>query len=79
LYDNYILFFLPQIAKNWVSSSKDLDVPIKGNDDIPRVSAGHHQHEYTSFSCIDSVFKFLEQKYNDLKQNPAAKKQKTDL
>ncbi|KAM7364712.1 FAM172 family protein homolog CG10038 [Cochliomyia hominivorax] len=51
---------------NWVSSSKPLDTEIKtSKDDIKMVSAGHSKHEWTSYSAFESVFKYLEQKYDE--------------
>jgi hypothetical protein len=70
---------LKAIACNWVSSSQPLDTKLGGSG-IPKVSAGHPQHEWTSASAIDSVFKFLEEKYEAVKTTtPASKKIKTDL
>lgn len=32
-------------------------------NDIPRYSAGHADHEWTSWACIDAMFPYLEEKY----------------
>ncbi|KAJ0175310.1 hypothetical protein K1T71_009451 [Dendrolimus kikuchii] len=55
--------FLKEVSKNWISSKSALDSPMKTPDfEIARVSAGHERHEMTSHSCIESVFKFIDQK-----------------
>ncbi|XP_045450293.1 FAM172 family protein homolog CG10038 [Melitaea cinxia] len=57
---------LKKVTKNWVSSSAPLDSPVKTPDsDVCRVSAGHPKHEMTSSSCIDSVFKFFDEKLKE--------------
>ncbi|XP_034943131.1 FAM172 family protein homolog CG10038 isoform X2 [Chelonus insularis] len=57
--------YLVQVARNWVSSDKPLDSSVDcASDDVPCVSAGHPVHEMTSSSCIDSLFKFLEDRYH---------------
>ncbi|XP_047029058.1 FAM172 family protein homolog CG10038 [Helicoverpa zea] len=54
---------MQEAARNWISSQSPLDTPMKTPDyDIPRVSAGHQKHEMTSYSCMESVFKFIEEK-----------------
>ncbi|XP_063368131.1 cotranscriptional regulator ARB2A [Cydia amplana] len=55
--------YVTQTATNWISSNKPLDTPMptrKG--EIPMVSAGHPKHEMTSYSCMDSVFNFFDEK-----------------
>ncbi|KAK0181489.1 hypothetical protein PV327_003769 [Microctonus hyperodae] len=55
---------LIQVARNWVASELPLDTTVDcASDDVPCVSAGHPVHEMTSWSCIESLFKFLEQRY----------------
>ncbi|XP_008552885.1 FAM172 family protein homolog CG10038 [Microplitis demolitor] len=55
-----------QVSKNWVSSEQPLDTPVDcASDDVPCVSAGHPVHEMTSWSCIESLFKFLEERYHN--------------
>ncbi|CAH2087242.1 unnamed protein product [Euphydryas editha] len=57
---------LNKIARNWVSSTALLDSPMKSPEsDVYRVSAGHTKHEMTSSSCMDSVFKFFEEKLKE--------------
>uniref|UniRef100_W8B7Y2 UPF0528 protein CG10038 n=1 Tax=Ceratitis capitata TaxID=7213 RepID=W8B7Y2_CERCA len=52
------------IACNWVSGSAPLDTEIyTGEGEMRSVSAGHPKHEWTSYSAFESVFKFLEDKY----------------
>ncbi|XP_026749981.2 FAM172 family protein homolog CG10038 [Galleria mellonella] len=52
-----------EISRNWISSAAPLDTPMNTPDfDCARVSAGHPKHEMTSYACIDSVFKFFEEK-----------------
>lgn len=46
---------------NWAQSKLPLDTPMPGaKSDCLNVSAGHPIHEWTSSSCITSVFRFLE-------------------
>jgi pimeloyl-ACP methyl ester carboxylesterase len=71
------------IGINFVASSDKLGTEQHNYEgDIKRVSAGHSKHEWTSYSCIEALFEFLQEKYkifNDLKDNSAAnKKQKTE-
>lgn len=55
--------YMKKTAKNWISSSEPLDTPMKTPEyDIVRVSAGNLKHEMTSYSCIESVFKFIEER-----------------
>lgn len=65
-FSNYkVTPFLKEVAKNWVSSKEPLDKAIKTPDtDITRVSAGHQKHEMTSHSCMNSVFTYIEEKFN---------------
>uniref|UniRef100_A0A336LLT8 CSON001860 protein n=1 Tax=Culicoides sonorensis TaxID=179676 RepID=A0A336LLT8_CULSO len=73
--------YLQEISRNWVTSSEPLDTPMKTRtNDVPCFSAGHNKHEYTSWSCIQALFKFFAtqyEKHTDL-ENPS-KKVKTDL
>ncbi|XP_043276836.1 FAM172 family protein homolog CG10038 [Venturia canescens] len=56
-----------KITKNWVTSDKPLDTPEKtSSDDVECVSAGTSVHEMTSWSSIESVFRFLEQRYRSV-------------
>ncbi|KAI8118229.1 UPF0528 protein [Lucilia cuprina] len=65
---------------NWVSSNKPLDTEIKtAKDDIKMVSAGHSKHEWTSYSAFESVFKYLENKYEEfISDEHKCKKPKVD-
>ncbi|CAG9790772.1 unnamed protein product [Diatraea saccharalis] len=55
--------FMKEISRNWISSSEPLDTPMKTPEfDCHRVSAGHPKHEMSSCACIDSAFKFIEEK-----------------
>ncbi|XP_053611254.1 FAM172 family protein homolog CG10038 [Plodia interpunctella] len=52
-----------EISQNWISSSAAVDTPMNTPEfDCLRVSAGHPKHEMTSYACMDSVFKFIEDK-----------------
>ncbi|CAK1542371.1 unnamed protein product [Leptosia nina] len=54
---------LKRISTNWVSNSAQVDTPLKTPEfEITRLSAGHPQHEMTSYSCISSVFKFVDER-----------------
>ncbi|XP_017143128.1 FAM172 family protein homolog CG10038 isoform X1 [Drosophila miranda] len=56
--------YLQEVTCDWVTSNSPLDTPISSTrDKIRRVSAGHTKHEWTSYSAMDSVFKFFEEKY----------------
>ncbi|XP_030568158.1 FAM172 family protein homolog CG10038 isoform X2 [Drosophila novamexicana] len=58
-------YFL-DVTCNWVSSNEPLDTDLTQGDaaeNITCVSAGHPEHEWTSYSAIESVFKFLEKKF----------------
>ncbi|XP_033224993.1 FAM172 family protein homolog CG10038 isoform X2 [Belonocnema kinseyi] len=53
-----------KVARNWVSSEKPLDTPeLSLSGDIERVSSGHSVHEMTSWSCIESLFKYIDNQY----------------
>lgn len=79
-----------QIGRNWVTSKEPLDTPLVLNDqrDVPRYSAGHIKHEFTSWSCQTALFEFFEKQHDafgtaDTDANSEvptpAKKHKTDL
>ncbi|XP_073960487.1 cotranscriptional regulator ARB2A isoform X3 [Choristoneura fumiferana] len=58
-----IMDYVRQNAKNWISSNEPLDTPMPTQkQEIPMVSAGHPKHEMTSYACMNSVFKFFEEK-----------------
>lgn len=54
---------LSKIGRNWVSSTDPLDSPLPEQPgEIQCVSAGIAKHELTSWYCIGSLFKFLEER-----------------
>ncbi|XP_073989562.1 FAM172 family protein homolog CG10038 isoform X2 [Rhodnius prolixus] len=54
---------LAKIGRNWVSSSDVLDSPLpEQTGEIQCVSAGISKHELTSWSCMDSLFSFIEER-----------------
>lgn len=59
----HVTHFIQKRARNWVTSQKPLDTPVRKRDgDCLCVSAGHDTHEYTSGSAIESVFRYLNHK-----------------
>eukprot|EP00092_Neocalanus_flemingeri_P087826 GFUD01110896.1.p1 GENE.GFUD01110896.1~~GFUD01110896.1.p1 ORF type:complete len:372 (-),score=143.23 GFUD01110896.1:60-1175(-) len=60
---------LEKIGKNYVGSDLELGVPVKnlfgGTGGIPRFSAGHEQHEWTSWSAMEEIFKDMEKAGKD--------------
>nr|CAD7258005.1 unnamed protein product [Timema shepardi] len=59
-----VIEFLQKVGRNWVAHDEPLDAPVKAPaDEITRVSAGHIQHEMTSWSCMESLFTFLQERY----------------
>jgi len=53
-------------ARNYVTSNKPLGTSLNKmswSSDIPRFSAGHNDHKWTSWAAIDAVFPYLEEKY----------------
>lgn len=70
-----LLEFLHGIGRNFVSSQKPLNEQLSEKvDDIPRFSAGHVKHEWTSYSCRDALFEFLEGKHEEFMGGNASKK-----
>lgn len=67
------------IGVNFVTSNKPLNTVLQSrNGDMELRSAGHHKHEMTSWSCIEALFNFIKEKYeNDGSQS--SKKQKIEL
>lgn len=64
--------FFQEKSRNWVSSDEPLDTEISSRFcSTPKVSAGHSQHEMTSFSSMNSIFSFLKQKYEEMTKNQA--------
>ncbi|XP_017040989.1 LOW QUALITY PROTEIN: FAM172 family protein homolog CG10038 [Drosophila ficusphila] len=56
--------YLCDVTCDWVASNSPLDTPVsQSKNGIRKISAGHTKHEWTSYSAIDSVFKFIEEKY----------------
>ncbi|KAK3919597.1 Cotranscriptional regulator FAM172A [Frankliniella fusca] len=57
--------YLYKVGRNWVSSAEPLDKILEDDpkSDITAVSAGHKKHEMTSWSCKDSLFKYLQECY----------------
>ncbi|KAH8268435.1 hypothetical protein KR026_007103 [Drosophila bipectinata] len=56
--------YISEVACDWVTSKTPLGTPVlttKGS--IRKVSAGHTKHEWTSYTAIDSIFKYMEKKY----------------
>nr|CAD7463057.1 unnamed protein product [Timema tahoe] len=59
-----VIEFLQKAGRNWVAHDEPLDTPVKAPaNEITRVSAGHIQHEMTSWSCMESLFTFLQERY----------------
>lgn len=76
---------LKDIGINFVSSSDPVgeDQRSYGDNDIKRVSAGHPKHEFTSWACIESLFEFVDKKYEAFANaatsgSPPAKKTKSE-
>ncbi|XP_053695678.1 FAM172 family protein homolog CG10038 isoform X1 [Sabethes cyaneus] len=74
---------LIEIGRNWVTSKEPLDTTLTiSKHDLPRYSAGHIKHEMTSYSCMDALFKFFEQRYEQFARKdagPDSKKPKSEL
>ena len=54
---------LEEIGKNYVGSDLEVGTPVEkmfGANDIPRYSAGHEKHEWTSWSAMKEIFKDME-------------------
>lgn len=79
-----------RIVRNYVASDLPLNEPVASRNSrrggsensVPLLSAGHQQHEYTSWSSIDVLFEFLEKQYRDGEvgnRDSAAKRSRTDL
>lgn len=66
-----------EIGVNFVTSDKPVNTILKSYDGNMQLrSAGHHKHEMTSWSCIDSLFEFLNQRYEEERGSTKIKKQK---
>lgn len=78
---------LIEIGRNWAASSEPLDTTLTvTKNDLPRFSAGHTKHEMTSYACMDALFKFFEQRYEQFQggassdsAEPDSKKSKNEL
>lgn len=81
---------LIEIGRNWAASSEPLDTTLTvTKNDLPRFSAGHTKHEMTSYACMDALFKFFEQRYEQFQgaaetassdsAEPDSKKAKNEL
>lgn len=62
--------FLYDYTQNWVTSALPVDTPIaqstsNANRDFPKVSAGHTEHEWTSYTAMDPIFDFLDRKFEE--------------
>ena len=54
---------LEEIGKNYVGTDLEVGTPVEkmfGANDIPRYSAGHEKHEWTSWSAMKEIFKDME-------------------
>eukprot|EP00088_Acartia_fossae_P026321 TRINITY_DN2713_c0_g1_i18.p1 TRINITY_DN2713_c0_g1~~TRINITY_DN2713_c0_g1_i18.p1 ORF type:complete len:341 (-),score=75.48 TRINITY_DN2713_c0_g1_i18:147-1169(-) len=56
---------LVKISKNYVTSEKPVATLIKSSsNDVARYSAGHKVHEWTSWSCQDTIFQQIKSTLN---------------
>jgi len=66
--DKQVDIKLVKIGKNYVGSELELGAEVKnmfgGKDGIPRVSAGHEKHEWTSWSAMQEIFKDMDKAGN---------------
>jgi len=55
---------LVEIGKNYVATDLEVGTPVENmftpKNDIPRFSAGHQKHEWTSWSAMENIFKDME-------------------
>lgn len=54
------------VACNWASSKEPVDTNLREGDtgdDFRLVSAGHPEHEWSSYAAMDSIFNYFEKKY----------------
>eukprot|EP01122_Echinamoeba_exundans_P011601 TRINITY_DN466_c0_g1_i1.p1 TRINITY_DN466_c0_g1~~TRINITY_DN466_c0_g1_i1.p1 ORF type:complete len:351 (+),score=79.49 TRINITY_DN466_c0_g1_i1:678-1730(+) len=54
--------FWGDIARNWTKSDEPLDTDFGIHGGVPTYSAGHEKHEHTSYACMKSVFRFLDER-----------------
>ncbi|XP_055995243.1 cotranscriptional regulator FAM172A homolog isoform X2 [Ostrea edulis] len=68
--DDSVIEFYKQRGKNWASCLDELDTPLESQSDFcPTVAAGTEKHEYTSYSSMHSIFKFLSEKYKEMTES----------
>jgi len=73
---------MQKIGRNWVASSQPLNTPSEYQQelDVKRLSAGHTEHEWTSWSAMEVLFEFFEKNYRKFLENePTSKRTKVDL
>ncbi|KAL4227524.1 hypothetical protein ACF0H5_012968 [Mactra antiquata] len=71
--DAEVIEYYKEHVINWASAYDPLDEPlINTRDETVTVSAGTDKHEYTSYSSMNSIFKYFTEKYENL--NKAASK-----
>lgn len=71
-----------QIGRNWVTSARTLNTPAESQNsvDVQRLSAGHKEHEWTSWSAMDVLFEFFKQRYEKFTEvEPSTKQTKVEL
>jgi hypothetical protein len=67
-----------EVGINFVTSEKPVNTVLRSAEgEMELRSAGHIKHEMTSYACIDSLFEFINQRYEE-SALPAKKKQKTE-
>lgn len=77
--DENVIQFYTERAKNWVSCLDELDTEIETYSDYcPTVAAGTDKHEYTSYSSMNSIFKFLSEKYKQMKESGGEKAESSE-
>uniref|UniRef100_S4RUA0 Arb2 domain-containing protein n=1 Tax=Petromyzon marinus TaxID=7757 RepID=S4RUA0_PETMA len=67
-----VLNWFKKNSVNWVSSSEELNTRIIGyrDEDCMLLSAGTMQHEMTSYSAYESVFKYFDDKLENPNYQP---------
>ncbi|XP_065672490.1 cotranscriptional regulator ARB2A homolog isoform X5 [Hydra vulgaris] len=77
--DNRLNLWMKTNVRNWVSSNAELDKVLSYRDiDCPRYSAGTPVHEETSWKAFDSVWNFIESKWEDRINNKRTIQQKEE-
>lgn len=59
---------LQRLARNWVTSKRPLNEALDDGgrrSGVATYSAGHEVHEFTSWSCMEPLFEFLEQRFGE--------------